>query len=456
MRREREKKMNIRKTLFFAYKGAMGSGFPAIYEDLVRQDHAGVPPDTTKQLLVQLLAHCQRSVPYYAELMKTVGDDFEHDPENYLLKLPILTKRMIRTHFVRLTSLDLDQRKWCYNTSGGSTGEPVKLIQDRDHGDRVNARQQFYSTWAGADIGDATVHVWGSEREILGASMGENMKKWCTNCTLRQKFLNAFCLTPKKMRTFVHILNTQRPKLIIAYVDSIFELARFAQREHMAIRPQAAIITSAGTLTTFMRETIERVFQCKVFDRYGSREVGDIAGECATHNGLHIFPWGCYVEVVDEEGSPLPAEREGSILVTCLSNYAMPLIRYKIGDRGSLSAETHCACGRGGQMLKTIAGRNDDIFRMQDGTQIDGGYFGMLLYSRPWVLKCQVIQKSYTSLLFKIKKAEHGCSSQELADITSKARTLMGEDCQIDFEFVDNILPSPSGKYRYILSEVSA
>src|SRR5262249_25791653 len=107
------------------------------------------------------------------------------------------------------------------------------------------------------------------------------------------------------MRTFIHILNVQRPKLIIAYVDSIFELARFAERERLAIRPQSAIITSAGTLTVFMRETIESVFQCKVFDRYGSREVGDIAGECAAHNGLHVFPWGCYVEVVDEEGTPL-------------------------------------------------------------------------------------------------------------------------------------------------------
>jgi phenylacetate-CoA ligase len=258
------------------------------------------------------------------------------------------------------------------------------------------------------------------------------------------------------MRTFIHILNTQQPKLIIAYVDSMFELARFAEREQMPIRPQAAIITSAGTLTAFMRETIERVFQCRVFDRYGSREVGDIAGECAAHRGLHIFPWGCYVEVVDDEGTPLPAGREGKILVTCLSNYAMPLIRYEIGDRGSLSADPHCGCGRARQTLKSIAGRNDDIFRMRDGTQIEGGYFGMLLYARPWVLKCQVIQKSYTSLLFKIKKAEHGCTPQELADITSKARTLMGEACQIDFEFVDDIPSSRSGKYRYILSEVNA
>ncbi|HEX6478392.1 MAG TPA: hypothetical protein VF043_06070 [Ktedonobacteraceae bacterium] len=448
--------MNIRKALFFSYKRMTGSKFPSIYEDLVRQDQEGVAPDTTKQLLSQLLVHCQRSVPYYAEIMKTGGDGFEHDPEAYLLKLPILTKEKIRAHSAQLTSLDLERRKWYYNTSGGTTGEPVQLIQDRDHGDRGNALQQFYSTWAGAEIGDPKVYVWGSERDILGTSLRERIKKWGTNFLLRQTFLNAFCMTPEKMRAFINILNTQRPKLIIAYVDSVFELARFVQREKIAVSPQSSIITSAGTLTPFMRETIEEVFQCRVFDRYGSREVNDIAGECAAHRGLHVFPWGCYVEIVDSEGNRLPAGREGNIVVTCLSNYAMPLVRYQIGDRGILSAGASCVCGRRGQKLERILGRNDDIFKMENGTQVNGGYVSVLLYFRPWVLKYQIIQKSYSSILFRIKKSEEDCDPEELADITWKVRALMGENCRVDFEFVDDIPKSLSGKFRYTISEVTA
>jgi phenylacetate-CoA ligase len=448
--------MNMRKALFFSYKRMTGSKFPSIYEDLVRQDREGVAPDTIKQLLSQLLAHCQRWVPYYAEIMKTVGDAFEHDPEAYLLKLPILTKEKMRAHLAQLTSLDLDRRKWYYNTSGGTTGEPVRLIQDRDHGDRGNALQQFYSTWAGAEIGDPKVYVWGSERDILGISLRESVKKWGTNLLMRQTFLNAFGMTPQKMRAFINMLNTQRPKLIIAYVDSMFELARFVQREKIAVSPQSSIITSAGTLTPFARETIEGVFQCQVFDRYGSREVNDIAGECAAHRGLHVFPWGCYVEIVDSEGNRLPAGMEGNIVVTCLSNYAMPLVRYQIGDRGILSAESSCVCGRRGQMLERVLGRNDDVFKMEDGTQVNGGYVSVLLYFRPWVLKYQIVQKSYSSILFKIKKTEEDCDPEELADITRKVRALMGEKCRVDFEFVDDIPNSPSGKFRYTISEVTA
>jgi len=451
--------MNVRKTLYFGYKRATGSSFPRIYQDMMRQDNEGVDPDMQKRLLVRLLTHCQQSVPYYAQIMKGMADNFEHDPEVYLSHLPILTKEIVRTHFNQLKCTDLAERRWYINTSGGSTGEPTRLIQDREFGDRSNALQQFYSSWAGGQLGDPIVYVWGSERDIQRDIRGKDrramMKRMFANGLLRQTFLNAFLMTPEKSRAFLSLLNARPPKLIISYVDSIFELARFAVREDIALRKQQAIITSAGTLTPFMRETIEGVFQCRVFNRYGSREVSDIAGECRVHHGLHVFPWGCYVEIVDDCGERVPAGAEGNILVTCVSNYAMPLVRYQLGDRGVLSADTTCSCGRQGQILKEIKGRNDDIFWTKNGTQIEGGYFGVLLYSRPWVLQCQVIQKSYTSILFKIKRSKQGYDPDELADIIGKTRMVMGEECQVDFEFVEHIPKSPSGKYRYILSEVN-
>ncbi|MFL5629589.1 MAG: phenylacetate--CoA ligase family protein [Ktedonobacteraceae bacterium] len=447
--------MNVRKALYFSYHRLTGSSFPAIYEELVRQDRCGVAPDTTQQLLVQLLTHCQRSVPYYAATMKKIGGSFEDDPEAYLLKLPILTKERIRQDFEQFKSLDLKQRKWYFNTSGGSTGEPVKLIQDRAYKDREFAIAQYYSTWLGGEVGDPEVYIWGSTRDILGGNLREKMRIWMANNLLRRTVLNAFYMPPEKMREFVAMLNSKRPKLIIAYVESIYELARFIEREQLAICPQSAIIVSAGSLYPFMRETIESVFQCKVFDRYGSREVGGIAGECAVHKGLHVFPWGNYVEIVDEAGRRLPAGVEGNIVVSCLSNFAMPLLRYQIGDRGILSAEASCPCGRHGQILERVSGRTDHVFKTRDGTQVDGGYFTDLLLFRPWVEKFQVIQKSYSSLLFRIKQSGHSYEPEELTDIISKTRVVMDQDCQVDFDFVDDIPTLSSGKYRYTISEVN-
>jgi phenylacetate-coenzyme A ligase PaaK-like adenylate-forming protein len=452
--------MNLRKALYFGYKYAKGSSFPRIYEDLVRQDHAGIDPGMQKQLLSRLLAHCHHSVPYYTEIMKGGGGSFEHDPESYLLHLPILTKELLRTRFDQLKSTDLASRRWFVNFSGGSTGgEPTRMIQDQEFGDRSNALQQFYSSWTGTQIGDPIVYVWGSERDIeynaRGGDRGEQMKRLIANGLMHQSFFNAFHVTPEKLRKFLTFLNARPPKLIIAYVDIMYEMSRFALREKISMRPQEAIITSAGTLTPIMRETIENVFKCKVFDRYGTREVGDIAGECKAHQGLHIFPWGSYVEIVDDAGERVPAGTEGNILVTCVSNYAMPLVRYQIGDRGILSTETTCSCGRRGQILEKILGRNDEIFVTKDGTQIEGFYFGIIMSLTSWALKYQIIQKSYTRILYKVILAEQGCKPEELNDIISKTRMVMGADCQVDFEFVEDIPKSPSGKYRYILSEVN-
>jgi len=213
-------------------------------------------------------------------------------------------------------------------------------------------------------------------------------------------------------------------------------------------------MTSAGTLHPFIREKIETAFQCKVFNRYGSREVGDIASECEAHAGLHVFSSGNYIEIVDDQGHPVPNGVEGNILVTNLYNYAMPLIRYSIGDRGVLSRSESCVCGRHGQILERITDRNVEMFRKRDGTLVDGLFFNHFLYYKDWVKKFQVVQKDYERVVFKIQRTNKEYQEAELEEIREKTRVVMGEECEVTFEFVDDIPPSRSGKYSYTISEI--
>jgi phenylacetate-CoA ligase len=284
--------------------------------------------------------------------------------------------------------------------------------------------------------------------------MGWKMKT--LNTLTNDRYFNAFRMTPERMRNFLAELNTQPPQLIVAYTQAIYELARFAEKESIPVTPQKSILTSAGTLYPFIREQIERVFGCKVFNRYGSREVGDIACECEAHAGLHVFPWGTYVEIVDEEGNAVPAGVEGNIVVTSLINYAMPLVRYAIGDRGVLAPERVCACGRQGQILAKVTGRNVDAFKTKEGVLIDGEYFTHLLYFRSWVQRFQVVQQDLSTIVFKVVKTAADATEQELTEIVQNTRAVMGADCQVDFQFLADIPPAASGKYRYTISEVAA
>lgn len=440
----------VKKHIYFSLIALKGYKYPKVYKQFRKEYISGIPENTTINLLRNILTHCNKSVPYYADLISQIDckESLEEYPEIYLSKLPILTKDIIRANFEQLKSKDIKKRKWYINTSGGSTGEPVKLIQDKVYFDNSYAIKLLYSYLVGREIGEPEVKLWGSEKDIFQGTIGWKAKfsSFLRNTT----YMNAFQMTPQLMNSFIKSLNQNPPNLILAYVQAIYELAKFAEQEKIEIVPQKAIITSAGTLYPWMKEKIETIFQCKVFNRYGSREVGDIACEKPGCEGLWVAPWGNYIEIVDDDNNPVPPGVEGNILVTSLTNFVMPLIRYKIGDRGSLSPEYNF-----GQVLQNVSGRNVDVFKTKDGTLIDGEYFTHLLYFKDWVKKFQVIQTKHSEIVIKIIKSDSDYHQDELDEIVTKSKLLMGEDCLISFEFVDKIFPSPSGKYRYTISEVS-
>jgi phenylacetate-CoA ligase len=256
------------------------------------------------------------------------------------------------------------------------------------------------------------------------------------------------------MRRYVETLNQLRPRLIVAYAQAAYELAQFVEREGLTLLPQQAVVTSAGTLYPFMREKIARVFGCSVYNWYGSREVSHIACEMPGVDGLWVAPWGNFVEILDDDERPVEPGREGNIVVTCLTNYAMPLIRYWIGDRGALVPDSSTS-GPGVQILSHVSGRNVDVFRTRDQTLIDGEYFTHLLYFRPWVWKFQVVQRSHEQILYKVVGNDSEPPRSELEDITAKTRLVMGPHCQVDFQFLPELPPHASGKFRYTVSEVA-
>lgn len=419
------------------------------YREYLRQFQDGIPADTTAVALRRLLEHARQSVPYYAE---SIPGGPLPNPLETLAEMPLLTKEAIRQGFSRLQSADLQSRTWYFNTSGGSTGMPVRLVQDSAYAAREGAITLLYSHLAGRDVGQPEVRLWGSERDILrgGQGTGAWIRAWITNTTT----VNAFRMTRQVMLDLVEMLNRRPPHLLLAYAQAAYEVAAFAEREGISIRPQRAVMTSAGTLYPFMRERIQRVFGCRVFNRYGSREVGDIACEIPQCDGLWIAPWGVHVEVVDDAGDPVPDGTEGELVVTLLTNYAMPLLRYRIGDRGALAPPGTGWRGDAARVLLRVTGRTVDAFRLPDGTVIDGEYFTHLLYFRDWVSRFQVVQKDYASILVRIVRCAHQPVDAE-REITNGVLAVMGHGCRVEFEYCDQIEPTTSGKYRYTISEVA-
>lgn len=444
--------VRLRQALYFGYQRLNGRSLGSVYRCYREEDRARAAEDRLPDRLREMLRHARTSVPYYREHLAGLEGAIEDDPVAVLQGLPVLTKPTVRDRFDDLKSLDIAERRTRDQTSGGSTGEPVRLIQDADYQDRVIAVKLLYSTWAGHEPGEPEVAIWGSEQEILQGRLPVRAR--IADRLMRRKVVNAFRMSPESMRECLADLDRDPPELIVAYVQSLDDLAAFAKRERIEVVPQRAIISTAGTLQPHMRERIEQVFGCRLIDRYGSREVGDVAGECSHHTGLHVFPWTNFVEVLSDDGSPVEPGAPGRVVVTSLANFAMPLIRYEIGDRAALvhSDRPACPCGRRGQRIARLLGRTVDTFKAPDGSLINGEYFTHMLYFKDFVEKFQVVQRSPSWIVYRLITS--GPAPQEDVDeIIDGTRAVMGPGCEVEFEFVDEIPPSPSGKYRYTISE---
>jgi phenylacetate-CoA ligase len=189
-----------------------------------------------------------------------------------------------------------------------------------------------------------------------------------------------------------------------------------------------------------------------VTNRYGCEEVSLIACECERHHGLHVNVDSVLVEVI-HDGKPAPAGTPGSIVVTDLSNFAMPLIRYLIGDVGML-AEKLCPCGRGSMRLESIEGREADFVVTADGRLISGisltENFAVLV---PGVAQIQIVQEQLRRFLFRIVRGADWTPGSERALATLVAERF-GRNVRYSIEFVDVIPQEASGKYRFCISHV--
>ncbi|MDR2546863.1 MAG: hypothetical protein LBC96_05035 [Lachnospiraceae bacterium] len=407
-----------------------------------------------RERLYQLICHVVTNIPYYSELAKEL--DFTYSLEtifNDVKKLPLLTKKIIRDNGDKLLWAEHDNSIYS-NTSGGSTGEPASFWQDK----RYTAERwtEYSNSIAGCEFGDKNVYLWGSERDIRIGTKALKARIF-NRFYYRTKMLNTFRMSEDDMFRFVRTMNRFKPKGIISYAQSAYELALFIERNGLTVHSPQGIVCSAGNLYPNMRETIQRVFGAKTYNRYGSRETGDMAAECEYQDGLHLHIFGHYIEILDSNGEEAKEGELGEIYVTLLTNYTMPLIRYQIGDMGRKTSHS-CPCGRGWPLMKEVVGRTVGVLKTRNGTLVDGIYLNFIFSGIDYIHHFQVIQEDYTVIVVKlvIPVMPHEDIWQKFCEDSRKRIYLvMGEDCEVSFDIVAEIVPLESGKYLYTISKVN-
>jgi phenylacetate-CoA ligase len=255
------------------------------------------------------------------------------------------------------------------------------------------------------------------------------------------------------MGVFVDRWRKKQPKAIFGHSHSLYMFACFLHDEGIAdLRPQSIVATSMMLLEP-ERAVIEKVFGCKVTNRYGCEEVGLIACECERHAGMHLNTLHLFVEAAGEGGQPVEPGMPGKLLLTDFNNRGMPLVRYQVEDVGVISSRD-CTCGRGMPMLERIEGRVADFLRATDGTLVAGvSLVERTLTHIPGLAQMQLVQESTTTVeVNRVKALGHTPLAD--ADLRRELQSVLGADMKVLIRDVPQIDQEKNGKYRFSICRI--
>lgn len=388
-------------------------------------------------------------VPYYRDLfaqLKLTPDDIQTVSD--LVKLPFLTKEVIRNHFPHFTADNAGPLKR-FNT-GGSSGQPLVFMLGNERVSHDVAEKWRATRWWNVDIGDKEIVAWGSPIEL---TKQDKVKIW-RDKLFRSTLIPAFDLTETKLLAFIEQIKSTEPTMLFGYPSVFHLIAQCAVKHHLDLTQLGikVVFVTSERLYPYQRELIEQVFNAPVANGYGGRDAGFIAHQCPA-GGMHISAEDLIVEIIDNQGHPVPAGVQGEIVVTHLATSEFPFVRYKTGDIAALSTQS-CSCGRGLPLLEQLEGRSTDFVVAADGTMMHGLALIYILRDIEAIDGFKITQLSLQQTQVQIVTAKHQLPAEVEQHISHQFRQRLGQSVQIDIEYLSEIPPEKSGKYRYVISKV--
>jgi len=404
--------------------------------------------------LQKLLRHAACNVPYYRERYRRfVEDEAVVGSISEFQQLPMLSKDDLRRHQRDLMADGVDPASLYVSHSGGSTGQPVEFRYDKDSLAWRTAGWWRADSMAGWSLGAKTMMFSlgvgaGRQRqrglEWLKERIHWKLKRW--------HIITCSTFTRKDLQRYAKAMHRYRPDVLFGYPDALAVFARFIEEDGTEVPPLRGIILGGEKVFESQKEVIAKAFQCPVHERYGSQEVCNIAMECEAHDGMHINAENVYVEVVDDAGRPVPPGEVGEVLVTTLTNFAMPLIRYRLGDMAMLD-DTPCPCGRGLPKIREVVGRTVDVIVTPDGRYCSGVIFPHVMKEFPEVLEFQVYQPEVETVIVRVVPSP-AFTAGSSADIERALRQYLGDVVRVAVEPVQKLERTAGGKYRLTVSDV--
>lgn len=414
--------------------------------------------------LKAILKHVYENVPLYHQKFESVGvkpADIKSIED--LPKLPFTTKQEVRSGIPdQSIAKGYDINKCVEMSTSGTTGGPMPVFYDKRFLDYCMANWYYRRIRAiGANPWDKIMLVeYGMPQpNILHDDQGER------GYESKRKSMGRIALGPivsllRRRRRRVYITYTAdhalaemfkfQPKLVDGNVSCLRLIAEaIVDRGIEDIRPKV-VRTNGEVVDEFTRRFLESSFKCEVFDEYSTWDFGHGAWECTRREGYHIDADLLILEITRNNEQVAPGE-QGEIVVTGLSNYAMPLIRYRVGDVGVVTDEM-CSCGRGLPLLKSIEGRIVDCFTLPGGRTVSPKVIMSAVQGTPGVSRYQVVQESRNKVTVELMRGKDD-PEVSIDELTARCREVLGDDVEIEVFVGDR--KNLKAKFRPVISKLT-
>ena len=387
--------------------------------------------------LESLLDFAKSHTVFYGEVKGCKLSDF-----------PVINKQVILSRYndflVSERNIPGQKGRLHIQKTSGSTGTPFAIPQDsRCRTRRIatikveNEKIGFHSFEPMMHL-RAVRHYWGNIGDLF------------YNRKLNIVYADNSNLTDEKVSKILTAINTHKVKVVRGYMTTLDTITRYAVEHNVELTFRPIFISVGELLLESLRLRIVNDLKCHVISQYGNEENG-IFGQSAIDapgDTIYLNRANCYIEILKmDSDEPAGQDELGRIVVTDFTNYALPMIRYDIGDVAMVGDV------KDGELLslKSLSGRKTDLIYTTSGRQID--LFNSIspeIYNNPDVSQWQFIQKSKDEYQLRLCMKNESLRISE-TNILFGLKSLLGIDAKIDIEYVNKIPVLNSGKRKIVI-----
>jgi len=354
-------------------------------------------------------------------------------------KFPVLNKEIYLRNKDEIIPSNLQTLKYKYNSTGGSSGLPLKFLLDIDSWSFTTANKIYNWGKIGFNLGDSHIAIGSSSLFPNSNSLKHNIYHWLKN----EIPLNGINMSPEVMSSYIKIIINKKVKYLYGYASALFLLASYVVEHKIKINNVRGVFPTSEMLTVEFRKMIYKAFKCEIMDSYGARD----GGIQAFQQGKNIYEvsYNSYINTNNLKGNQSPKP----IIITDLLNKAFPFINYDLGDLITIPEENEIITYNG-QTIKKLYGRDSDIIYLKNGNTITGPGF-TILFRDFNVTAYQIKKINDLHIQCLIIKASDYRDTDE-KQIGEAIKKYIGPECNLEIIYTDTIPVGKNGKIKYFIN----